>query len=362
MGGSSSSRPEQAAGSSFSKEYEIEYDAIVKEWHPVDGWIQDTNTSHSIKGSSHEKNRNNEHDDVLKCNYLPFCYSCCRNAEEPLEEVVIVHHAALRKVDFMLKYDELARCESPGIPACVTAVKHRKLHQQFHGGKNFDGDENAFSGIDRITASSPLGCAESAKSGDDEESTCSEDGGRPLLSMEPSQVINHIVQERKKLQNFLQRMAVDGLACKTLEKIANGGKQRRRARGILRNCMLGIEEREELHLILDLEQMTPRVIPFPTISGIIFGSFEDSIEGEDPKLCFLLVQRVPSSATKSTEVDVYHYVKFFNETDRDFFKEGIRRLRTHNHIVQTEQAAKADEHTSGVATPTGVDSNDEMAK
>jgi len=311
-----------------------------------------------------------------KCNYLPFCYSCCRNTEDPMEEVVVVHHSALRKVNFLLKYDELARCESPGIPACVSAVKQRKLHKNILGGQDFDLEENSFSGMSRIHGLTRLSGVHSPKSDDFEESTCSEDGNTPTAKpLGLSQAIDHIVQERKRLQNFLQRMAVDGLGCKTLEKTANHTRKQktenagsdadedrfsRRIRGIIRNCNIRIvEERDELHLVLDLERMAPRVVPFPSISFIIFGSPEDSIEGEDPKLCLFLVQRTPRAPNESADCEIFHYVTFFNTTDRDFFKQGVRRLRSHNHLMRMELST---EQSTEMAARSLEESMDEMAR
>merc|ERR1712098_359250 len=44
-----------------------------------------------------------------------------------VEEVLVVHHEALQKVDFLLRHDELTSCESPAMPECVTAVRRAKI-------------------------------------------------------------------------------------------------------------------------------------------------------------------------------------------------------------------------------------------
>mmetsp|Transcript_137101 Transcript_137101/g.382329 ORF Transcript_137101/g.382329 Transcript_137101/m.382329 type:complete len:240 (+) Transcript_137101:171-890(+) len=58
--------------------------------------------------------------------------SCCAGEDgghRPVEEVLVVHHDALRKVDLLLRVDELdgGRCELPAVPECVVAAKRAEL-------------------------------------------------------------------------------------------------------------------------------------------------------------------------------------------------------------------------------------------
>mmetsp|Transcript_8201 Transcript_8201/g.23450 ORF Transcript_8201/g.23450 Transcript_8201/m.23450 type:complete len:242 (+) Transcript_8201:146-871(+) len=60
---------------------------------------------------------------------------CCRVAEDQsVEEVLVVHHDALRKVNFLLKVDELSGCEVelPAVPECVAAARRAELQRRHH--------------------------------------------------------------------------------------------------------------------------------------------------------------------------------------------------------------------------------------
>uniref|UniRef100_A0A6U6QT44 Uncharacterized protein n=1 Tax=Zooxanthella nutricula TaxID=1333877 RepID=A0A6U6QT44_9DINO len=59
---------------------------------------------------------------------------CCANAEGPciVEEVLVVHHDALRKVNFLLKVDELSGCDLPAIPECVAAARRAEMQRRHH--------------------------------------------------------------------------------------------------------------------------------------------------------------------------------------------------------------------------------------
>lgn len=58
------------------------------------------------------------------------CRLCCRPADQHTEEVLVVHHEALQKVNFLLKHDELSSCESPSVPECVAAVWRSKIQKR----------------------------------------------------------------------------------------------------------------------------------------------------------------------------------------------------------------------------------------
>lgn len=93
---------------------EIAFEPSHDEWRPVDEWSED------VSGAS-------------ACDALPVpqhCRLCCRPGESQVEEVLVVHHEALQKVDFLLRHDELTSCEAPMIPECVAAVRRAKIQKR----------------------------------------------------------------------------------------------------------------------------------------------------------------------------------------------------------------------------------------
>eukprot|EP00397_Hematodinium_sp_SG-2012_P035572 GEMP01038278.1.p1 GENE.GEMP01038278.1~~GEMP01038278.1.p1 ORF type:complete len:333 (+),score=80.31 GEMP01038278.1:75-1073(+) len=317
-----------------SRGYEIEYDDKVEEWYlSVDDRPVGTEEKNGPSSS---------------CEQNPFCNSCCRNDEDTFEEVVIIHHEALRKVDFLLRYDELARCESPTIPTCVSAVKHQKLNRKFSSHANSAQRPN-LPMLKNPNFAPPIAYAEDDYFCDDAESTCSwERCERDVKTVDPADLINHIVLERKKLQSFLQKMAVDGLGVETLENLGQPGKQRLLGRGTLISCVMRIEDRQDsLYLVLELHSLAPRIMPILTIIGIHFGSADEAIEGEESHLCMLVHQSVLKNVVVSKNstlddiggTDVLHHVKFQNENDRDFFSQGVKRLRDHHRFHVSGRAA-----------------------
>lgn len=57
---------------------------------------------------------------------------CCATDDGAcsVEEVIVVHHDALRKVNFLLKVDELSGCELPAVPECVVAARRAELRKR----------------------------------------------------------------------------------------------------------------------------------------------------------------------------------------------------------------------------------------
>jgi len=47
-----------------------------------------------------------------------------------VEEVLVVHHDALRKVNFLLMGDELSVCELPAVPECVIAARRSEIQRR----------------------------------------------------------------------------------------------------------------------------------------------------------------------------------------------------------------------------------------
>lgn len=93
---------------------EIAFEPSREEWRPVDEWSED------IDGTG-------------PCDGVPVpqhCRLCCRPGDSQVEEVLVVHHEALQKVDFLLRHDELTSCEAPMIPECVAAVRRAKIQKR----------------------------------------------------------------------------------------------------------------------------------------------------------------------------------------------------------------------------------------
>jgi len=99
------------------KEIAFEPHAHEGEWRPVDEWSED------VPGGAGA------------CDAVPVpqrCRLCCRPGDAAqVEEVLVVHHEALQKVDFLLRHDELTECcEAPAIPECVAAVRRAKIQKR----------------------------------------------------------------------------------------------------------------------------------------------------------------------------------------------------------------------------------------
>lgn len=62
----------------------------------------------------------------------PWGAACCavEDSTASVEEVLVVHHEALRKVNFLLRVDELSGCDLPTVPECVIAAKRAELLKQ----------------------------------------------------------------------------------------------------------------------------------------------------------------------------------------------------------------------------------------
>jgi len=336
------------------KEYEIEYNNNDQEWLPVET-STNASTERGDRLRSSSRSASSQDFDVLRqrCHSVPFFGTCCQN-EDILEEVVVVHHEALRKVDFLLRYDELARCESPSIPACVSALKHRRLRAgKLENKALVEIEERAFQesanlGSINTNINDPEYQGDDMSVLTDDIDVGSNDGyNTKYENMEPSQLINHIVAERRKLQYFLQKMAVEGIPIKTLDVIPKSSSQNsaRLGRGILVSATLSIEETDDLHLGFHIEGRAPRIIPFPSIGGVFFGRPDEAVEGEDPLMCCLIAQRLPieiksQNPPKTMSNMLFqnnessHHILFLTIADRDFFNHGIRRMRDHNQVLK----------------------------
>mmetsp|Transcript_68301 Transcript_68301/g.192589 ORF Transcript_68301/g.192589 Transcript_68301/m.192589 type:complete len:234 (-) Transcript_68301:177-878(-) len=69
----------------------------------------------------------------------PWGAACCaaEDGTAAVEEVLVVHHEALRKVNFLLRVDELSGCDLPTVPECVIAAKRAELLKERNAGLAF---------------------------------------------------------------------------------------------------------------------------------------------------------------------------------------------------------------------------------
>lgn len=87
---------------------EIAFEPTHDEWRPVDDWSEDLTPAQPCEPPGN-------------------CQVCCKPPDSHVDEVLVVHHEALQKVDFLLRHDELTSCEAPVVPECVTAVRRGKI-------------------------------------------------------------------------------------------------------------------------------------------------------------------------------------------------------------------------------------------
>eukprot|EP00401_Gymnodinium_catenatum_P006807 CAMPEP_0117500954 /NCGR_PEP_ID=MMETSP0784-20121206/23045_1 /TAXON_ID=39447 /ORGANISM="" /LENGTH=550 /DNA_ID=CAMNT_0005296185 /DNA_START=75 /DNA_END=1727 /DNA_ORIENTATION=- len=81
----------------------------LEEWNAVDEWSEQPAVGPNVAEAT--------------------CRSCCVPADSRVEEVLVVHHEALQKINFLLRHDELQTCEAPGVPDCVTAIRRARIQK-----------------------------------------------------------------------------------------------------------------------------------------------------------------------------------------------------------------------------------------
>mmetsp|Transcript_2767 Transcript_2767/g.7424 ORF Transcript_2767/g.7424 Transcript_2767/m.7424 type:complete len:244 (-) Transcript_2767:20-751(-) len=136
---------------------EIAHGPLADEWTSLGQWtleVEDSSTSFN--------------GDCRAAVGAAWGVTCCAGEESgprPVEEVLVVHHDALRKVDFLLRVDELAgtSCELPSVPECVVAAKRAELNRRI-GGLEEASDEEEDRGFD---VDSDCDCGTSRGSEDD---------------------------------------------------------------------------------------------------------------------------------------------------------------------------------------------------
>lgn len=180
---------------------EIAFEPTHDEWRPIDEWSEDLT----------------KHQD---CEPPANCRLCCRPGESHVEEVLVVHHEALQKVDFLLHHDELTSCEAPAVPECVTAVRRAKilkrlLSQQRSRGQQ-DGGEDSTScrevaGVSTLPQTERGGPPQPCQ--EDSDPSEEEDEGEHS-NMQPPDGFYHSCEKSSDLERRLR----DGLEMWTLSR------------------------------------------------------------------------------------------------------------------------------------------------
>lgn len=104
----------------FYRTQEIAHEPNANEWESLGHWTVEVDEG--VGPLHHCEARS----------FGPFGTICCAADEGAcsVEEVLVVHHDALKKVNFLLRVDELSGCELPTVPECVIAAKRAELQRR----------------------------------------------------------------------------------------------------------------------------------------------------------------------------------------------------------------------------------------
>mmetsp|Transcript_7244 Transcript_7244/g.16394 ORF Transcript_7244/g.16394 Transcript_7244/m.16394 type:complete len:246 (-) Transcript_7244:99-836(-) len=104
----------------FCHTQEIAHEPIANEWQSLGQWTSEVEEKNGSVGSE------------CKAAVSSLGASCCATDDGAcaVEEVLVVHHDALKKVNFLLRVDELSGCELPSVPECVIAAKRAELQKK----------------------------------------------------------------------------------------------------------------------------------------------------------------------------------------------------------------------------------------
>lgn len=291
------------------------------------------------------------------CEALPFHCSCCRTEE--IEEAVVVHHDALRQVNFLLSYDELAAEELPGVPRCVGAVRQAKNKTKWakrgiqvplptpSRPPAVDGDEADNQGgneekddshddwsvapelrYDRSTnwPDVPRSVGILATNGMDASSSsgayasAGQDEGANFLD----EVFDHANLERRELSAFLRRMR-QGMALKML---APKGEPSSNSKDVVLRLVLSSVK----HVFRIEADDLMETIPLHTVASVhVGGKHESDVLPADRELCMIMrtvwsSQSADGGETSGGDEISYRFV-FRSAKERDDFKAGMSRLR-----------------------------------
>jgi len=274
----------------FCHTHEIAFEPAHDEWRPVDEWSEDVTVNESCETGT------------TCVQALPVgCRLCCRPTDTQTEEVLVVHHEALQKVDFLLRHDELAQAESPSLPECITAVRRAKIQRKLQEHQKL-----------------PLHPAIPTLSelpGEDSDADPSESG-------EAAHVFNG--EDRQPLVNFERRM-LSGIPMWLLSG-NNAGE------AVREEIQLRLKDSDPYVLHID-GSFRQEHIPLHNIVCIQLGARvggsgageETAGRGEDPAMCmYLTAKHDPPEAKRE---GTYHFV-FRNTADAQEFKSGMRLLQS----------------------------------
>mmetsp|Transcript_78051 Transcript_78051/g.220681 ORF Transcript_78051/g.220681 Transcript_78051/m.220681 type:complete len:236 (+) Transcript_78051:149-856(+) len=99
---------------------EIAHEPFANEWQSLGQWTAEVEDAGGGGGNE------------CKAAAAAWGATCCANDDGgcSVEEVLVVHHDALKKVNFLLRVDELSGCELPTVPECVVAAKRAEMQKK----------------------------------------------------------------------------------------------------------------------------------------------------------------------------------------------------------------------------------------
>lgn len=259
----------------------------------------------------------------------------------------MVHHEALQRVDFLLRYDELAACESPALPECVSAVRRSKIQKRLQNHGSHPASQAKEGG-----GSAPMQLPEVAHQEGIEDESGSEaengpDGGEYLESggyttgpQDLSAEMMHQVQaERKMLSQFVRRMH-DGMAMTLFDNKCNSKK-----------VVLRLPPEHSQALLLETSTGN-ETIPLSCISCIHIGCRDSIFEaaGKSASMCMILTAALPTKGQSSGVLDsdsalvgeptgkmqTYH-LAFESLKDAEEFKKGMKRFRDQSFLGEANK-------------------------
>lgn len=105
----------------FIHSQEITHSADLNEWKSLRQRTVEVEETNPGAGSE------------CKASMAPWTGACCASDDAGpfcVEEVLVVHHDALKNINFLLRVDELSGCALPSPPECVIAAKHAELQKR----------------------------------------------------------------------------------------------------------------------------------------------------------------------------------------------------------------------------------------
>lgn len=244
-----------------------------------------------------------------------------------------MHHEALQRVDFLLRHDELAACESPSLPECILAMRRTKIQKRLQQQQQHMGPG---AGAKDAAPLPPLQEQDNEELQDDPsvegdpegpnansiDSSSVPDVTDPASSHKDlsKEVLARIQAERKQLVEFLRRMN-KGMQMTMLPQ--DDGKPK--------DVLLLMPRGEEQVFSLEVPGAKPEVIPLARVSCIHIGCRDGVFEANGKDHSMGMVMTVNSSspgdaAAGHSAARTYHF-SFVSVSDADEFKRGMKRLR-----------------------------------